>query len=114
VPWQEGEIVRVPLSTTPLLRLPVGWYVLRAFGTAPASLLARLAGVGAPWVHLYFHPWEAVELRRWLGAHPLGWGTGPAWVTSLRRLLEQLAPRLSPSSVGSAVDAWLAGRADSA
>ena len=114
LPWQESGIVRVPLSTTPLLRLPVGWYVLRAFGAAPASLLARLAGVGAPWVHLYFHPWEAVELRRWLGAHPLGWGTGPAWVTSLRRLLEQLAPRLSPSSVGSAVDAWLAGRADSA
>lgn len=114
VPWQEGGIVRVPLSTTPLLRLPVGWQVLRASGAAPATLLARLAGAGAPWVHLYFHPWEAVELRRWMGAHPLGWGSGPAWVARLRRLLERLASRLSPSSVGSAVDAWLADRAISA
>ena len=50
---QEGGIVRAPASTTPLLRLPVGWHVLRALGAAPASLLARLAGVGAPWVHLH-------------------------------------------------------------
>lgn len=114
VPWQEGGIVRVPLSTTPLLRLPVGWYVLRAFGAVPASLVARLAGAGTPWAHLYFHPWEAVELRSWMGAHPLGWGTGPAWQAKLERLLERLTPGLSPSSVGAAVDAWLADRTNSA
>ena len=108
VPWLEAGIVRVPLSTTPVLRLPVGWYVLRGLGAAPSTLLARLAGAGAPWVHLYFHPWEAVDLRRWMGAHPLGWGAGPAWVASLARLLERLASRLHPASVGAAVDAWSA------
>lgn len=114
VPWHDGGIVRVPLSTTPLLRLPVGWYVLRALGAVPTALLARQAAVGAPWLHLYFHPWEAVDLRGWAGAHPLGWGTGPAWVARLGRLLEHLATRLSPATVGAAVDAWLAGQADSA
>jgi peptidoglycan/xylan/chitin deacetylase (PgdA/CDA1 family) len=114
VPWSEAGIVRVPLSATPGLRLPAGWYVLRALGAAPAALLARRAGAGAPWVHLYFHPWEAVDLRRWMGAHPLGWGTGTAWVASLERLLERLAARLSPATVGAAVDAWRASRISAA
>ncbi|PWB69809.1 MAG: hypothetical protein C3F15_14645 [Holophagae bacterium] len=113
VPWPEAGIVRVPLSATPGLRLPAGWYVLRTLGAAPAALLARRAGAGAPWVHLYFHPWEAVELRRWLGAHPLGWGTGPAWVASLERLLEILASRFPPTTVSAAVDAWRMGRTGS-
>jgi peptidoglycan/xylan/chitin deacetylase (PgdA/CDA1 family) len=113
VPWQEGGVVRVPLSATPLLRLPAGWYVLRALGAAPASLLARVAVAGAPWVHLYFHPWEAAQMRPWTGAHPLGWGTGPAWLTSLERLLEALGPRFPPTSVSAAVDAWRVGRTGS-
>jgi len=103
-----GGVVCVPLSTTPGLRLPVGWYVLRAFGVSLSALLARWAGVGTPWVHLYFHPWEASDLRPWLGAHPLARGTGPGWVTSLRRLLERVAPQLLPSTVGAAVEAWRA------
>ena len=107
-PWLEAGVVCVPLSTTPGLRLPVGWYVLRAFGVSLSALLARWAGVGTPWVHLYFHPWEASDLRPWLGAHPLARGTGPGWVTSLRRLLERVAPQLLPSTVGAAVEAWRA------
>lgn len=112
-PHLEAGVVRVPLSTTPGLRLPVGWYVLRTLGAAPTALLARWAGVGTPWVHLYVHPWEASDLRPWLGAHPLAWGTGPGWVTRLKRLLKRLAGRLPPSTVGAAVDAWRAdpGRA---
>ncbi len=113
VPQLEAGVVRVPLSTTPGLRLPVGWYVLRTLGAAPTALLARWAGVGTPWVHLYVHPWEASDLRPWLGAHPLAWGAGPGWVMSLERLLDRLAGRLHPSTVGAAVDAWRAdpGRA---
>ena len=107
-PWLEAGVVCVPLSTTPGLRLPVGWYVLRAFGVSLSALLARWAGVGTPWVHLYFHPWEASDIRPWLGAHPLARGTGPGWVTSLRRLLERVAPQLLPSTVGAAVEAWRA------
>ncbi len=108
VPQLEAGVVRVPLSTTPALRLPVGWYVLRALGAAPTARLARWAGAGTPWVHLYFHPWEASDLRPWLGVHPLAWRTGPGWAASLQRLLDRLAGRLHPSTVGAAVDVWRA------
>lgn len=114
LPRVEAGVVRVPLSTTPVLRLPVGWYVLRTLGAAPTAMLARWAGIGTPWVHLYVHPWEAVDVRPWLGAHPLAWGTGPAWVSRLHRLLEPLARRLSPSTVGAAVEGWLASRGNAA
>jgi hypothetical protein len=45
-----------------------------------------------------------------MGAHPLGWGTGPAWQAGLERLLARLASRLALATVGDAVDAWRAGR----
>lgn len=113
-PWREAGVVQVPLSVLPVLRLPVAWYVLRAFGDRTTASLARLAGSGVPWVHLYFHPWEAADLRAQLAPHPLAWGTGPRWVEALRGLLGRLAGSLPPSTVDAAVQAWAAARPSTA
>jgi peptidoglycan/xylan/chitin deacetylase (PgdA/CDA1 family) len=107
-PSRQAGIVLAPLSVLPALRLPVAWYVLRLLGARATSVLARLAGVGTPWIHLYFHPWEGADLRAHVAPHPLAWRTGPAWVEGLRRLLTSLAGSFPAATVGEAVDAWLA------
>lgn len=105
-PWWEAGIVRVPLSVLPVVRLPVAWYVLRALGSRATAALARLAGAGTPWIHLYFHPWEGADLRAQMAAHPLAWRTGPRWVEGLRALLVRLAGSHPATTVSEAVRVW--------
>lgn len=107
-PWREAGIVRVPLSVVPLVRLPVAWYVFRALGERATSRIARLAGAGTPWIHLYFHPWEGSDLRSRVRRHVLALGTGPRWVERLGRLLGSLVATCPAATVAEAVDAWLA------
>ncbi len=107
-PWQECGIVRVPLSVVPVLRLPAAWYVLRLAGARTTATIARLAGAGTPWIHLYFHPWEGADLGQAGFRHALALATGPGWVRRLCRLLDRLAPSTEARTVGDALDDWLA------
>jgi peptidoglycan/xylan/chitin deacetylase (PgdA/CDA1 family) len=104
-PGQEAGLLRVPLSVVPVLRLPVAWYVFRATGAGALHALARLAACEAPYLHLYFHPWEAARLCPDRMPHLLAWRTGPGWVRRLEALLARLAPSFVPSTVGSFVAA---------
>jgi peptidoglycan/xylan/chitin deacetylase (PgdA/CDA1 family) len=105
-PWEEAGLLHVPLSVVPVIRLPVAWYVLRLAGAGTTGALARLAGVGVPFVHLYFHPWEAAVLDSDLAQHPLGWRTGRAWIRPFETLVSPLARSYVPESVGEFVAAW--------
>ena len=105
-PWEEAGLLRVPLSVVPVLRLPVAWYVFRATGAGATYAVARIAARGAPFLHLYFHPWEAARLGPGLGRRPLGWRTGPGWVRRFDALLSRLAPSFVSTTVGELVDAW--------
>lgn len=110
-PWEQEGILHVPLSVVPVIRLPVAWYVLRLAGAGTTGALARLAGAGTPFVHLYFHPWEAAVLDSDLARHPLGWRAGPAWIRPFETLVSQLARNYVPESVGEFVAAWRTRRA---
>ena len=105
-PWEEAGISRVPLSVVPVIGLPVAWYVFRVAGHRATYALARLSGVGAPFVHLYFHPWEAATLARDLARHPLGWRCGPAWLNRFEAMASRLALAHDPATVGEFVTAW--------
>lgn len=98
-PWQEGEIVRVPLSTVPFVRLTLSWYLFRVVGPRLTALLASLAAYGTPYVHLYFHPWEAADLSRLRRPHPLALGCGEAWLARFDALLGRLAGRADPVTI---------------
>ncbi len=105
-PWREAGILRVPLSVVPLVRIPVSWYVFRVSGAGATGVLARMAGVGAPFIHLYFHPWEAADLDANLARHPLGWRTGPLWLDRLGVLLSRLARDFAPHTVAEFEAEW--------
>lgn len=86
-PWCEDGLLRVPISVVPGLRLPISFVWYRAAGAPLRRLASAAAAWGAPYLHLYFHPWEAEAIR----AHG-----APAW----------LAVRCGEPFVA-ALDAWL-------
>jgi peptidoglycan/xylan/chitin deacetylase (PgdA/CDA1 family) len=56
----ENSILEIPISVTPYLRLPVGWWWLRNLGAKYTVMAAKtiLSRVGA--LVFYFHPWDVV------------------------------------------------------
>lgn len=106
-PWLEEGITRVPISVLPGLRMPVSWMWFQFAGPRLGLLGARLALLRAPYLHLYFHPWEAVSLRP-LGARPpLSRRTGKVFLGTVDRLLTWSAGHLEPRTVRETVDSLL-------
>ena len=86
-PWQRDGITKIPISVLPVLRMPVSWMWFQFAGTRLGLIGARFALIGAPYLHLYFHPWEAVSLRRFGAPPPFSLRTGKAFLETLDRLL---------------------------
>ncbi len=103
-PWSEDGIVRVPISVLPVIRLPVSWLWYRALGPRLGPLAARAACVGGPYLHLYFHPWEASDLRRFGIPCPLAVRSNGAFIDALDRLIVSAKTYLTPSTIRDFVD----------
>ena len=99
-PFRDGGLLRLPISVVPLVRWPVSFLWYRAAGRRLGRWGAHCAAAGAPYLQLYFHPWEAVDVRA-LGAP--GWiavRTGPRFVAALDDLLTWSAPRYRCLALG--------------
>lgn len=99
-PWCEDGLVRLPISVLPVARLPVSFFWYRAAGSLLGRLGAAAALRGAPYLHLYFHPWEAEEVRRHGAPAWLAVRTGARFVAMLDDLLGWAAPRLRAQTIG--------------
>lgn len=97
-PWREDGLVRIPISVVPFARLPVSWLWFRTMGTPLNLAAATAASLSAPYLHLYFHPWEAVDIRTYL-PHWIARRTGVPFVDALDRLLAWAEPRLTARTV---------------
>ena len=102
-PWREEGITKVPISVLPGLRMPVSWMWFQFAGPRLGLFGARLALLGAPYLHLYFHPWEAISLRPFGAPPPFSRRTGEVFIEALDRLLTWSAGRLEPSTVRDAL-----------
>ena len=98
-PWREDGILRVPISVLPVTRLPISWIWFRLAGPTLGYLAAKGALVGAPYLHIYFHPWEARDLRPFGIPSHLATGTGEPFVRALDRFLARAVMHLSPMPV---------------
>lgn len=99
-PWQDDGILRLPISVLPVVRWPVSFVWYRAAGARLGRRMAHLAASGSPYLHLYFHPWEAVDIRplgapRWLALR-----TGDRFLAALDDLLTWSAPRYRGIAIG--------------
>jgi len=54
----------LPISVTPLIRLPFSWLWFRNFGLWYAKFCTRLCVLDQPYVNIYLHPWEFVDLSK--------------------------------------------------
>lgn len=52
----------VPVSVTPLIRLPFSWIWFRNFGLQYATACTKLCMLDQDYVSVYFHPWEFADL----------------------------------------------------
>lgn len=61
---RQGNIVRIPVSVTPLLRQAYSWIWFRALGVPYVRWNTRMTERRLPFVTIYFHPWDFRDLRR--------------------------------------------------
>jgi len=61
--YSEGLKI-LPISVTPLIRLPFSWIWFRNFGSTYAKFCTRLCVIDQPYVNIYLHPWEFVDLSK--------------------------------------------------
>lgn len=98
-PWIDDDLVLVPISVLPAVRLPVSWLWYRLAGETLGTSLARAAAADAPYLHLYFHPWEAVSLRPLGIPRLLALRSGPPFLALIDRLLRATRGIHPPSTV---------------
>jgi hypothetical protein len=103
-PWQKDGITKIPISVLPGLRMPVSWMWFQFAGPRLGILGARLALLRASYLHLYFHPWEAVSLRPFGAPPPFSFRTGAVFLDALDRLLTWSRGRLEPTTVREVVE----------
>ena len=90
-PWQVESITMIPISVLPVLRLPVSWQWFQIAGRGLGVAALRPAAVFAPYLHLYFHPWEAIDLSSVGIATPVTRRTGPAFLKAMTAILTRTA-----------------------
>jgi hypothetical protein len=56
------DITEVPISTTPLIKVPLSWFFFRFFGLNYAKLVTLFCIKNPGFVNLFFHPWEFNDL----------------------------------------------------
>ncbi len=58
--YLQNSLLEIPLSVTPYMRLPIGWWWLRNVGaryiTTASKIILRKEGI----LVFYFHPWDVV------------------------------------------------------
>ena len=62
--YSEDGLKVIPVSATPLIRLPLFWIAARNFGLAYMKLCSRLCLINNNQVNLLFHSWEFVDIDR--------------------------------------------------
>lgn len=64
-PSRKNGLTILPISVTPLLRLPFSWLWFRNFGVDYAKFCTKLCVLDQRYINIYLHPWEFVDLSKY-------------------------------------------------
>lgn len=65
LPYLSGDLVNLPVSTTPVIRYPLFWL---SFKHSPLGLFKKMSGWALEadgYLNIFFHPWEFIDLNVW-------------------------------------------------
>lgn len=63
-PYKINKIIEVPISTLPILRLPIFWLAFKNFSLLYSKLFTKLNFLSSDYTMLFFHPWEFTNLDK--------------------------------------------------
>ena len=81
-PFNDGVKV-IPISTTPILRLPYSWIWFRNLGINYAKFCTRMSLLDLNYINLYFHSWEFINLNKFAIPKIFKKNTGNALIRNL-------------------------------
>ncbi|MFH1249390.1 MAG: polysaccharide deacetylase family protein [archaeon] len=59
-----GEIIEVPISVSPIFRLPLSWFAFRNLGKNYCRFVTNFNFIDSDYTLIFFHPWEFVDLKK--------------------------------------------------
>ena len=62
--FSEKGVTEIPLTVTPIVRLPLLWITFRNMPMIYAKTCTKWALINNNFVNLVFHPWEFIDIRR--------------------------------------------------
>ena len=89
----ENDMLRVPVSVSPVLRIPLFWLSFKNFPYPFYLHLVKRSLESQGYVCLYFHPWEFINLDDYKLPGYTKRLAGEELQDRLRRLIEDLAPQ---------------------
>ncbi len=106
VPYRRGQVLEVPISTSPILRLPLFWLAMKNLPMmAVRSASARCLDVDGL-LNVFWHPWEFVDLRQSGLPRYMRAVDGEAMCDRLSDYVEWLRPRASFRTFTGWMDSW--------
>ena len=57
-------VYNIPVSVTPLLRLPFSWIWFRNMGLFYSKICTKLSCIDQDFINIYFHPWDFVNINK--------------------------------------------------
>jgi hypothetical protein len=65
LPYLSGDLVNLPVSTSPIIRYPLFWL---SFKNSPLGMFKKMSAwalESGGYLNIFFHPWEFVDLSAW-------------------------------------------------
>lgn len=88
-PFTAEGVLEIPVSVTPVVRLPVSWVWFRLCGVVYTKVLTSL--MSTDYLAIYFHPWEFTPLDK--GGLMRTRNTGPSMEHALETFLDWITSR---------------------
>jgi peptidoglycan/xylan/chitin deacetylase (PgdA/CDA1 family) len=96
VPFSREGVLEIPVSVSPVVRLPLSWVWFRQLGVSYAKIVTLT--LRSDYLAIYFHPWEFVSLTR--GGIVYTRNTGEKMEAAVEKFLKWVTARAEPLTMG--------------
>jgi len=92
-PFSEEGITIMPISVTPVIRLPFSWVWFRNMPLIYSKFCTSFSLLDSDYINIYFHPWEFVELNKFNISKMIKRNTGNQNIIKLNKYLNWISKK---------------------